>query len=206
MGLFGNKKKNIKHDEQERLDEELRDDLSKAYDELVAGGTAKQDENVDETPAEETASFAEDYGTEQFITKLKNFTENKTDEAFRELLMMLPGREFILPSVSNIKEPLENVNGEIRLKKGAALNPALLTAQNKKTYLPIFTDEKSMVQKSPSGIVLKFKFEQCLGIVYNQKNPVAGIVINPFTENFILTEELLRKVFKQVDKNGNEVQ
>ena len=85
MGLFGNKKKNIKHDEQERLDEELRDDLSKAYDELVAGGTAKQEENVDETPAEEATSFAEDYGTEQFITKLKNFTENKTDEAFREL-------------------------------------------------------------------------------------------------------------------------
>lgn len=206
MGLFGNKKKEIKAAEQERLNEDLRDDLSKAYDELVSGA-GKTDEPAEESAAEnENISLAEDYSTEQFSSKLKAFSENKTDELFRELLLMLPGRMFNLPSVSNMKEPLENVNGEIRIKKGAEINPALLSAQNKKTYLPIFTDEKSMVQKSPSGIVLKFKFEQCLGIVYNKNNPVAGIVINPFTENFLLGEELLRKVFKQVDKNGREVQ
>ncbi len=211
MGLFGNKKKEIKQTEQERLDEDLRDDLSKAYDELTSGGAREERpeddvNNTEETPATDNASLAEDYSAEQFKSKLKAFSENKTDELFREILMALPGRVFNLPSVSNVKEPLENVKGEVRLKKGATLNPALLTAQNKKTYIPIFTDEKSMVQKSPSGVILKFKFDQCLGIVYNKNNPVSGIVINPFTENFILGEELLKKVFKQIDKNGNEMQ
>ena len=211
MGLFGNKKKEEKINEQERLDEELRDDLSKAYDELVSGGRAEQPaenaDNTEEAPAaDENISLAEDYSAEQFKSKLKAFSENKTDELFREILMMLPGRSFSLPSVSNMKEPLENVNGKVRLKKGASLNPALLSAQNKKTYLPVFTDEKSMVQKSPSGIVLKFNFEQCMGIVYNKNNPVSGIVINPFTENFVLGEELLKKVFRQIDKNGSETQ
>ena len=42
MGLFGNKKKEIKKTEQERLDEELRDDLSKAYDELTSGGAREE--------------------------------------------------------------------------------------------------------------------------------------------------------------------
>ena len=210
MGLFGSKKKEVKQTEQDRLDEELRDDLSKAYDELVSGGGAEQPaenaDNTEEAPAEETASFAEGYSAEQFKSKLKAFSENKTDELFREILMALPGRVFHLPSVSNMKQPLENVGGEVRLKKGASINPALLTAQNKKTYIPIFTDEKSMVQKSPSGIILKFNFEQCIGIVYNKNNPVSGIVINPFTENFVLGEELLKKVFRQIDKNGSETQ
>lgn len=197
MGLFNRRNKEESVNEQERLDEELRDDLSKAYDELMAGGRAEgEPDDVSET------EMGDDYSAELLKSKIREFKENKTDALLMDVIKMLSGRRFFLPSVSNMKQPFENVNGEAKLKKGASINPALLSSQDKKTYLPIFTDEKSMVQKSPSGIVLKFNFEQCVGIVYNKKNPVVGIVINPFTENFILGEQILRPVFKEIEKNN----
>ena len=197
MGLFGKKKKEETTYETERLDSEMRDELSKAYDELMSG-EAKTDE-AEDAPKENTVDAA-DFENEVFKAKIRKFKEAKTQETLVDVIQLLAGRKFLLPSVSNMKNPFENKNGKPVLKKGAVLNPALLSSQDKKTYLPIFTDNDAMKQKSPSGVVLQFNFEQCVGIVYNKKNPVQAIVINPFTENFILSEELLKQVFKEVDK------
>ncbi len=198
MGLFGKKKTEEVSRETERLDSEMRDELSKAYDELISGET-KTDETEEDAPKENTVDAA-DFENEVFKAKIRKFKEAKTQETLIDVIQLLAGRKFLLPSVSNMKNPFENKNGRPTLKKGAVLNPALLSSQDKKTYLPIFTDEDAMKQKSPSGVVLKFNFEQCVGIVYNKKNPVQAIVINPFTENFILSEELLKQVFKEVEK------
>lgn len=198
MALFGKKKKEETVNEAERLDSETRDELSKAYDELMSGA-AEHDEDAEDAPKENTVDAA-DFENEVFKAKIRKFKEVKTQEALVDVIQLLAGRKFFLPAVSNMKNPFENKDGKPVLKKGAVLNPALLTSQDKKTYLPIFTDNDAMKQKSPSGVVLQFNFEQCVGIVYNKKNPVQAIAINPFTENLILSEELLKQVFKQVEK------
>ena len=202
MGLFGKKKKKEAVQETERLDSEMRGELSKAYDELISG-TGQPDEPEEEAP-QENAVNPEDFENEVFKAKIRKFKESKTQEALVDVIQLLAGRRFILPSVSNMENPFENKNGKPVLKKGAVINPALLSSQDKKMFLPIFTDEEAMKQKSPSGIMLKFSFEQCVGIVYNKKNPAQAIVINPFTENFILGEEILRQVFKEIDKNDKK--
>lgn len=197
MGLFKKKKKEKVNEETIKHDDALRDDISKAYDEIMANGVGG--EKKEEPPKQEPQPQG-DFETEVFKSKIKNFKEKKTQEALIEVIKMLPGRRFLLPSVSNMKEPFENVNGEMKLKKGAVINPALLTAQDKKVFLPIFTDEQAMTQKSPSGIILKFSFEQCVSIVYDEKNPVWAVAINPFTENMIIGEDLLKMVFKKQKK------
>ena len=197
MGLFKKKKKEKVNEETIKHDDALRDDISKAYDEIMANGVGG--EKTEETPKQEPQPQGY-FETEVFKSKIKNFKEKKTQEALIEVIKMLPGRRFLLPSVSNMKEPFENVNGEMKLKKGAVINPALLTAQDKKVFLPIFTDEQAMTQKSPSGIMLKFSFEQCVSIVYDEKNPVWAVAINPFTENMIIGEDLLKMVFKKQKK------
>ena len=114
---------------------------------------------------------------------------------------MLSGRKFLLPSVCNVEDPFEKLeNGNVRLKEGTVFNPAFLTSTDKKVFLPIFTDEESMVQKSPSGVLLKLNFEQCVTVVYDEKNPVEAVVINPFTENMIIGIDLLKMVFKETKK------
>ena len=66
------------------------------------------------------------------------------------------------------------------------------------------TDEESMVQKSPSGVLLKLNFEQCVTVVYDEKNPVEAVVINPFTENMIIGIDLLKMVFKEKKKEEKQ--
>lgn len=195
MGLFKKKKKETAAEENVKRDDALRDDISKAYDEIMANGVGGEKEE-DKTPKSEPQPQG-DFETEVLKAKIKTFKEKKTQESLIEVIKMLPGRRFLLPSVSNMKEPFENVNGEMKLKQGAVINPALLTAQDKKVFLPIFTDEAAMTQKSPSGVLLKFSFEQCVSIVYDKKNPVWAIAINPFTENMIIGEDLLKMVFKK---------
>lgn len=196
MGLFKKKvKAEVKNDTSSERNDELKEDISKAYDELMSGGESEQ--TIPEPSAEKNAGFE----MEILKTKINDFRDKKSQEALFDVLKLLPGKEFLLPSVSNEKEPFENVDGKMKLKKGAVLNPALLTAQDKKIFLPIFTDEKSMTQKSPSGVVLRFRFEQCVDIVMNKENPVGAIVINPFSENMILGDDLLKMAFKKVEKN-----
>ncbi len=192
MGLF-RKKKQQQEEVKEVKDDALRDDISKAYDEIMAGSRGGE-ETKQEAPK---PNNNDNFEAEVLKAKIRKFKEKKDQESLLEVIKMLPRRRFLLPSVSNIEQPFENVDGKVKLKKEAVITPALLTAADKKVFLPIFTDEKSMTQKSPSGIMLNFIFEQCVDIVYDEKNPVKAVVINPFTENMIIGEELLRMVFKK---------
>ncbi len=199
MGLF-NRNSEAKEHESNKVNDALKDDISQAYDEIVNGG-AKTKEEGNITPEAESVDQGM-FENEIFKSKVRDFKEKKTQEALLEVIKMLPKRQFLLPSACNMKEPFEKVGDKMQLKKGAVINPALLTSKDEKVFLPIFTDEEAMKQKSPSGIILKFTFEQCVSIVYNDKNPVWAVAINPFTENMIIGEDLLRMVFKEHKKEN----
>lgn len=200
MAFFKRKKaENNTKKETNVAEDTLKEDISKAYDEIMAKGTAEEKNEQPQPQAESTSNFE----SELLKSNIKTFKEEKTQEALFNVIKLLPNRQFFVPSVSNMKEPFEKVDGEIKLKQGAVLNPALLTGSDKKIFLPIFTDEQAMVQKSPSGVILKFAFEQCVGIVNNEKNPVEAIVINPFTENMVFGKDLLDAAFKKQKKEEN---
>ena len=142
---------------------------------------------------------------EVFKSKVKAFKQERNQQNLIAVLKMLSGRKFLLPSVCNVEDPFEKLeNGNVRLKEGTVFNPAFLTSTDKKVFLPIFTDEESMVQKSPSGVLLKLNFEQCVTVVYDEKNPVEAVVINPFTENMIIGIDLLKMVFKEKKKEEKQ--
>ncbi len=197
MGLFGKKKKIPEEKAAEKRDDALRDEISRAYDEIMSGGTDTAPEPEEKA---ETTRPKNEFGGELLKMRIQEFKKKKTQESILAVMKLLPNREFFLPAVSNMKEPFEKTDNKLKLKKGAVLNPALLNNNDGKMFLPIFTGEKEMTQKSPSGVVLKFKFEQCVSIVYDKKNPVWAVVINPFTDNMIIGEELLKMVFKPVQK------
>ena len=142
---------------------------------------------------------------EVFKSKVKAFKQERNQQNLIAVLKMLSGRKFLLPSVCNVEDPFEKLeNGNVRLKEGTVFNPAFLTSSDKKVFLPIFTDEESMVQKSPSGVLLKLNFEQCVTVVYDEKNPVEAGVINPLTENMIIGIDLLKMVFKEKKKEEKQ--
>lgn len=197
MRLFNrNKKAEVKDGKTDNVNDSLKNDISQAYDEIM-NAAGKKAEDKKEQPEPVSKDMFEN---ELFKSKVKDFKEKKSQESLLEVIKMLPERQFLLPSACNMEEPFEKVGDKMQLKKDAVINPALITSKDKKVFLPIFTDEASMTQKSPSGIILKFSFEQCVSIVYNKNNPVWAVAINPFTENMIIGEDLLRMVFKENKK------
>ena len=182
-------------------DNELKDEISKAYDEIMSGNKEeKAEEQPQQAPKDDIA-----FENEVFKSKVKAFKQERNQQNLIAVLKMLSGRKFLLPSVCNVEDPFEKLeNGNVRLKEGTVFNPAFLTSTDKKVFLPIFTDEESMVQKSPSGVLLKLNFEQCVTVVYDEKNPVEAVVINPFTENMIIGIDLLKMVFKEKKKEEKQ--
>ncbi len=201
MALFRKNKNKEAEKPTVKNDDALKEDISKAYDELTSGASEGNDGGKESAPNRSNAASGQgNFESEILKIKIREFKEKKTQQSLADVINLLPKRTFLLPSVSNMKEPFENKDGKLTLKQGATLNPALLTGNDKKIFLPIFTDEQSMKQKSPSGIVLKFTMEQCVSIVYNKNNPVWALAINPFTENMIIGEDILRQVFHERKK------
>ena len=194
MAIFKKNKKEETKKVSTQEDNELKDEISKAYDEIMSGNKEeKAEEQPQQAPKDDIA-----FENEVFKSKVKAFKQERNQQNLIAVLKMLSGRKFLLPSVCNVEDPFEKLeNGNVRLKEGTVFNPAFLTSSDKKVFLPIFTDEESMVQKSPSGVLLKLNFEQCVTVVYDEKNPVEAVVINPFTENMIIGIDLLKMVFKE---------
>ena len=198
MAIFKKNKKEETKKVSTQEDNELKDEISKAYDEIMSGNKEeKAEEQPQQAPKDDIA-----FENEVFKSKVKAFKQERNQQNLIAVLKMLSGRKFLLPSVCNVEDPFEKLeNGNVRLKEGTVFNPAFLTSSDKKVFLPIFTDEESMVQKSPSGVLLKLNFEQCVTVVYDEKNPVEAVVINPFTENMIIGIDLLKMVFKEKKKD-----
>ena len=186
MAIFKKNKKEETKKVSTQEDNELKDEISKAYDEIMSGNKEEKAEEQPQQAPKDDIAF-------------------ENEQNLIAVLKMLSGRKFLLPSVCNVEDPFEKLeNGNVRLKEGTVFNPAFLTSTDKKVFLPIFTDEESMVQKSPSGVLLKLNFEQCVTVVYDEKNPVEAVVINPFTENMIIGIDLLKMVFKEKKKEEKQ--
>ena len=191
MAIFKKNKKEETKKVSTQEDNELKDEISKAYDEIMSGNKEeKAEEQPQQAPKDDIA-----FENEVFKSKVKAFKQERNQQNLIAVLKMLSGRKFLLPSVCNVEDPFEKLeNGNVRLKEGTVFNPAFLTS----------TDEESMVQKSPSGVLLKLNFEQCVTVVYDEKNPVEAVVINPFTENMIIGIDLLKMVFKEKKKEEKQ--
>ena len=201
MAIFKKNKKEETKKVSTQEDNELKDEISKAYDEIMSGN---KEEKAEEQPQQEPKDDIA-FENEVFKSKVKAFKQERNQQNLIAVLKMLSGRKFLLPSVCNVEDPFEKLeNGNVRLKEGTVFNPAFLTSTDKKVFLPIFTDEESMVQKSPSGVLLKLNFEQCVTVVYDEKNPVEAVVINPFTENMIIGIDFLKMVFKEKKKEEKQ--
>lgn len=88
--------------------------------------------------------------------------------------------------------------------------PAVLTSDDNRFYQPVYTDLEHLKQGPKAERVSITEFVKMLALVINQNDTlkkqgkegdaVAGIVINPSTENITLTTDILESVYKSVKK------
>lgn len=104
-------------------------------------------------------------------------------EAEDEFISEVRKAFFLIPAVNDDKDD--------------ELSFMLLADQNEKNYFQAYTDldEYNKWSDSKNSKHFILTFDEYANIVTSSDDEVAGLVINPFTENIILNKEILHKIF-----------
>ncbi len=124
---------------------------------------------------------------------LKDYKNSQTPEQSKELLEKMSGVRFIVPVTFPQDETLAAMQAElartgqpVRLPKDAKPIPVLIQNPNKEHFLAVYTSLAQIPKEHHANGVIEMAFEGCMNYVKNAKNPVRGVVVNPFSDNFMI--------------------
>ena len=129
-----------------------------------------------------------DVKNEDVEEKIAQYLEDKTGENLNTLIELIRTRRVLVPA---------NVNEENKPV------PCLISSPNNGMFLPIYTSKKEIPQEPKSVAIVNMPFLAVNNMVFQQGEKVAGIVINPFTQNLIFKSALVEKI-KEVEKKRRE--
>ncbi len=124
-------------------------------------------------------------------------TNDLLNQVFEELVL----RGHFLSVVTFSAEPTPSDNGTAVFQKGAVMSLPMLTTQEGESFYPAFTDWEELKKWSaltapPKTLVLSF--DDYAGMVLG-KEGASGVVINPFSDNFLLNYQTLAHLKTQKD-------
>jgi len=101
-------------------------------------------------------------------------------------------------------EPLKDADGNAQLAKGSQVSLQAMTLKNNKNVLVAFTDVKEFKKwsQADSSHTLSLKLSEMIATILKDPN-IAGICINPFSENLIFPKERLEMMLKAVMNQDN---
>lgn len=129
-----------------------------------------------------------DVKNEDVEEKIAQYLEDKTGENLNTLIELIRTRRVLVPA---------NVNEENKPV------PCLISSPNNGMFLPIYTSKKEIPQEPKSVAIVNMPFLAVNNMVFQQGEKVAGIVINPFTQNLIFKSALVEKI-EEVEKKRRE--
>ena len=128
--------------------------------------------------------------------KYKKMREDETPLAKADMLMSVMKCNFLSP-VDIQPEPVKREDGTLMISPDAKIAFKLIANTDKQKFLLAFTDLEEYKKWSslpPKTIVVAYEGYE--GLVLD-RNAADGVVINPFTENIVLTKKVLEVMRKQ---------
>lgn len=110
-----------------------------------------------------------------------------------ELVGKMRGAMFIVPvnfppdeTLAAMQAELSRTGQPVKMPRDAKPIPVLIQNPNKEQFLAIYTSLSQLPKNVKHNGVIEMKFDACMEYVKNSKNPVSGVVVNPFSHNFIM--------------------
>lgn len=132
---------------------------------------------------------------------LEIYKKGITPEQSNELVNKMRDVRFIVPVTFPQDETLEAMQAElartgqpVRLPEDAKPIPILIQNPNKEHFLAIYTSLVQLPKDAKHNGVIEMTFDACMNYVKNAKNPVVGVVVNPFSDNFIIKPRMEQQV------------
>lgn len=132
---------------------------------------------------------------------LETYKKGMTPEQSNELVAKMRDARFIVPVTFPQDETLASMQAElartgqpVRLPKDARPIPVLIQNPNKEQFLAIYTSLAQVPKDTKHNGVIEMTFDACMNYAKNAKSPVTGVVVNPFSNNFIIKPRMEQQV------------
>lgn len=107
-------------------------------------------------------------------------------EKMREAMFIVPVNFPQDETLAEMQKELKRTGQPVKLPGNAKPIPVLIQNPNKEQFLAVYTSLSQLPKDVRHNGVIELKFDACLNFVNQSKNPAAGVVVNPFSHNFIL--------------------
>lgn len=131
---------------------------------------------------------------------LKEVKENQTETGMNMLFEEIVMNARFLSVVFLSEPPKPNEDGKVTFQKNTTMQMPMLSSTGGKHFYPIFTDHDELAKwqkmEKPSTLILCF---DDYAAFLEKNEQVEGIVINPFSDNFVLNRKLMAHLKTQKD-------
>lgn len=131
---------------------------------------------------------------------LKETKENQTETGMNMLFEEIVMNAHFLSVIFLSEAPTPNGDGTVTFQKNTTMQMPMLSSAGGKHFYPVFTDHDELAKwekmEKPNTLILAFDDYAA----FLEKNEQAeGIVINPFSDNFVLNRKLMAHLKTQKD-------
>lgn len=140
----------------------------------------------------------------EFIVAMRKMQDENTPVNRSKMISEMMRTNFISPAVVSpeVEEKVRQ-NKEKGIRTPIHVSFKVIHTKDGKKFLPAFTDtiqmnewkERTKMTDPVKNMVMNF--DVYAQYVFGSKGGLAGFVINPFGENIVFPEELMRSLFKQ---------
>lgn len=114
-------------------------------------------------------------------------------EQTKTLVDKMNGARFIVPvtfpqdeTLTAVQQELIRTGEPVKLPKDAKPVPMLIQNPNKEHFLAVYTSLAQLPKDAKYNGLIEMTFDACLTYAKNARRQVFGVVVNPFTNNFII--------------------
>ena len=127
---------------------------------------------------------------------LETFINERSKENYAKIMEQLEKAIVLLPAMfpEEMDEKTKDMikaGKNVRLPKNAKIIPCLLKKETGEQVLPIYSSATHIPKERRSPTLLTMPFLICVNMALTNQDKVNAVVLNPFTQNIVVTKEIL---------------
>lgn len=135
----------------------------------------------------------------ELVISMKIMQGNFNPDTQKDFINQMIHARFLCPAVIDPMPDLEK-DGSVIMEAGARVMLSHVTNPNKDMFLVAFTDNKEANKNKPEDVehTILTTYADFCSLILNENSKYAGFVINPFSENIVLTREIMQGINRNI--------
>lgn len=130
------------------------------------------------------------------------FIGDKTKDSFVRMMEELEKADIFLPAMfpeemDEESKAMIQAGKDVKISKDTKIMPCLLKKESGEQVLPVFSSGRHIPKERRSPALLNMPFLNCVNMALSNPDKINAVVLNPFTQNIIISKEMLEVARKR---------